>query len=235
MNRRGPTSDAHDCGGDAAAYVLGALDRQELRPYLLHLRDCAVCRDEVVALSRVVNALAMSAPQYPAPSDLRGRVLTAARDEPWTDSTLPALGALSRPRPLRWQAIALAACVLVLIVVALGGSGVLSNGSPGTRVIQASVVGSPGTASLRVTGSHAELVVNELKPPRPGAVYEVWLTRPGRRPVPANALFGVNATGAANVRLPGDLHGVSQVLVTQEPAGGSSSPTHPAVIAARLT
>jgi hypothetical protein len=48
-------------------------------------------------------------------------------------------------------------------------------------------------------------------------------------------LFTVSATGAAKVRLGGDLHGVSQVLVTQEPAGGSPSPTHPALIAARLT
>jgi hypothetical protein len=235
MNGRRPTSEVHECGGDAAAYVLGALDPEELAAYVLHLRDCVVCRDEVAALSRVVDSLAVSAPPYQVPSHLRGRVLGAVRDEPRTHLTLAALGALSRPRPLGWQAIALAACVLVLFVVAVGGSGVVSSGSPGTRVIQASVVGSPGAASLRVRGSHAELVVNELKPPPPGAVYEVWVTRAGRPPVPANALFTVSTTGAAKVRLPGDLHGVSQVLVTEEPAGGSSRPTHPALIAARLT
>jgi hypothetical protein len=34
--------------------------------------------------------------------------------------------------------------------------------------------------------------------------------------------------------VPGSLHGVSTVLVTPEPAGGSLVPTHPAVISASL-
>jgi hypothetical protein len=47
-------------------------------------------------------------------------------------------------------------------------------------------------------------------------------------------LFDVDARGAANVDLPGNLSGVRQVLVTEEPIGGSPRPTHPAVIVARL-
>lgn len=234
MTRRNPTSETPECGGDAAAYVLGALDPEELEAYILHLRDCVVCRDEVAALSRVVNALAMSAPQQRVPSDLRQRVLDAARDKPQT-SEVP----VPRARWPRWvtsgRAIAVAACAAVAVVAVIAGFGVLSGGSGGARVIQASVVGSPGSAKLRLAGPHAELVVNDLRQPPSGTVYEVWLTRAGRPPMPAHALFDVSATGAAKVSVPGDLRGVSQVLVTQEPAGGSPKPTHPAVIVARLT
>ena len=35
--------------------------------------------------------------------------------------------------------------------------------------------------------------------------------------------------------MPGNLHGVSQVMVTPEPAGGTLVPTHPPVIVAPLT
>ncbi|HEY1507989.1 MAG TPA: anti-sigma factor [Solirubrobacteraceae bacterium] len=234
MSNRRPTSDTHECGGDAAAYVLGALEPEELGHYLVHLRDCVVCRDEVAALSRVVNALAMSAPEYRAPTELRQRVLDAARERP---SATGARAPRARPRVLAVPklALAVAACAAVIAVAAIAGFGALSGGSQSARVVQASVVGSPGRAALRVSGSHAELVVNDLRQPSPGAVYEVWLTRPGRPPTPAHALFDVTTAGAANVRIPGDLQGVSQVLVTQEPAGGSPKPTHPALIVARLT
>jgi len=44
-------------------------------------------------------------------------------------------------------------------------------------------------------------------------------------PAPTNALFGVTRAGSASVSIPGDLHGVTEVLVTHEPVGGSSAPT----------
>ncbi len=50
------------------------------------------------------------------------------------------------------------------------------------------------------------------------------------------ALFSVTAHGDGQVDLPGNLHGVSLVMVTPEPApGGSTAPTHPPVISASLT
>ena len=79
-------SDRHDCGGDAAAYVLGALDAGEAEAFRAHMATCIICRDEVAALQRVADALPMAAPQYEAPSGLRRRVLAdvraQARDRP---------------------------------------------------------------------------------------------------------------------------------------------------------
>jgi Anti-sigma-K factor rskA len=87
----------------------------------------------------------------------------------------------------------------------------------------------------RVTAGHAELVVDHLAPSPPGEIYEVWLARPDRMPLPTGALFVVSASGDDAVDVPGDLHGVQQVMVTREPSGGSSVPTQPAVITADLT
>jgi hypothetical protein len=71
--------------------------------------------------------------------------------------------------------------------------------------------------------------------PAKGKIYEVWLKRGARGPAPTNALFSVSTAGSAAVRVPGDLHGVSEVLVTPEPPGGSAIPTHAPVIVARLS
>ena len=66
----------------------------------------------------------------------------------------------------------------------------------------------------------------------PGRIYEVWLKRPGAAPAPTTALFSVPAGGAADIGIPGALGGVSEVLVTEEPAGGSGAPTGPPVLVA---
>jgi anti-sigma-K factor RskA len=86
-----------------------------------------------------------------------------------------------------------------------------------------------------VTAGHAELVVHHFAAPPAGEIYEVWLGRPDQKPQPTNALFSVTASGDGDVDVPGNLHGVNQVMVTPEPAGGSPVPTHPAVITADLT
>jgi len=54
-------------------------------------------------------------------------------------------------------------------------------------------------------------------------------------PVPTGTLFGVTSTGTAAVGVPGSLDGVSAVMVTQEPSGGSPAPTTAPLIVARLT
>ena len=89
-------------------------------------------------------------------------------------------------------------------------------------------------ASLRITGSRGELIVSRMPAPPAGKVYEVWLGRPNGAPTPTNALFSVSSRGAAEVDVPGNLHDVSQVMVTPEPAGGSRVPTHAPVVVANL-
>jgi anti-sigma-K factor RskA len=232
-------SETRDCGGDAAAYVLGALNPAEVEPFEQHLADCAICRDEVSALRGVIDALPMAAPQYSTPEGLCRRTLQAVRLDARRTGARPRhlmglrrlMGLAAPAWALRGVALA-GGCAAVALAVFAGFE--LSTGSH-VRVIQARVVGISGRASVRLSDGHSELIVRHLSAPPPGDIYELWLKRPHRAPAPTSALFSVTAAGAGEVDLPPRLHGVSEVMVTPEPAGGSPFPTHSPVIVARLT
>jgi anti-sigma-K factor RskA len=225
-----------DCGGDVAAYALGALEPPEVDAFLQHLESCTICRDELATFQDVVDLLPMSAPLERAPADLRRRVLRAVEGEPVRaeSSRRPArarpwLSGWAVPRP----ALALGA-VLAIAVIAFVGVRLGSSSSGSTRVIQAQVTGK-GTAQLKIAQGHGQLIVHHFAPPPAGQIYEVWLERPKGAPSPTTALFSVTASGDGDVEVPGSLRGVATVMVTPEPAGGSPKPTHPAVISASLT
>jgi anti-sigma-K factor RskA len=128
--------------------------------------------------------------------------------------------------------VAAGLAVLVLAVVAVISTGGPS--APRTRTYAAQVTGSTGTASLVVTGNTGELIVRHFAAPPQGKIYEVWLARPHRAPAPTSALFSVTRNGSGDVTVPGSLRGVTQVMVTPEPAGGSRVPTHAPVISAHI-
>lgn len=233
-----PTSGKHDCGADAAAYVLGALEPEEAEAFSRHLDACVVCRDEVAAFQHTANALAMAPPQHRAPRGLKRRVMRAVRESDTETQTQEAPA-----RRSRWGGSGLfagrpavaALGALAVVVVVIGAIIVGSNGSSGTRTIAAAVAGSPGTAQLSVSGGHGQLVLRNFPQPTAGHIYEMWELRSGAKvPAPTGTLFSVNSSGAGNVGVPGGLHGVSKVLVTQEPAGGSLTPTTTPVIVASL-
>jgi hypothetical protein len=170
----------------------------------------------------------------PAPPDLRRRVMRAVQDQPHDkaervdrrgrrSSRLSTRGIA----PAAGFAAACAALVLAFVTI--------PHGRATSSVVSARVMGSPGAAQLRISHNHAELVVSHLPPPPAGRIYEVWLRHGSTAPAPTSALFSVTNGGAATVDVPGDLRGVSQVLVTQEPAGGSRVSTRRPVIVASLT
>ena len=220
-----------DCGGDAAAYVLGALDQAEAEAFCRHLEECAVCGDDVDALGGVAHALPMSAPQFPPPPRARRRLMRAVREEPKAAARRqgPSRAGHWMSRPAAALASAAVVAAAVIGVVELSGGGTAS------RLIQARVTGFSGAAELRLAGGRGELIVSHLSPPPPGHVYEVWLKSPTGLTQPASVLFSVGSSGEADVGLPENLSAVSQVMVTPEPDGGSPAPTHRAVIVADLT
>ena len=115
-------------------------------------------------------------------------------------------------------------------MLALVGGVELGKGGDSTQVIKASI----GSAELQVSGGHGQLIVSKLPPPAQGRIYELWLQHGSSTPAPST-LFSVNSHGTADVGVPGDLHGVSHILVTDEPAGGSASPTGKPLIVAALS
>jgi anti-sigma-K factor RskA len=86
-----------------------------------------------------------------------------------------------------------------------------------------------------VSDGRGELIARHLSRPSPGRVYEVWLRARNRPPRPAGVLFSVGPNGSADVGLPVSLRGISQVMVTSEPVGGSPQPTRRPVIIAQVT
>jgi anti-sigma-K factor RskA len=240
MNHENHVTGPQGCGADAAAYALGALEPAEAEEFERHLEQCVVCADDLKAFEHVAGALAISAHQHPVPSDLRRRVLDIIR----SDQRPELFGTRRESSSFRLIALrgrlarAAVSAAITTIAAAIAVIAIVTRSSPSpsaVRVVAARVVGSPGSAQVRLTGEGAELVVHHFRSPPAGLIYEVWLKRPGQRLAPSGVLFSVTARGAGNIGVPGQMRGVSEILVTPEPAGGSPAPTHQPVIDARLS
>lgn len=226
MSGEDQIANGRTCGEDAAAYALGALEPSELEAFRRHLRDCAACQKDVAEFEQITGALPDTSVRYEVPKDLRRRVMQEVR-------ATPKAQAASRPARLRsWRPViawggAFAAVVIIAVVLVVA----LSSGGSSTRTIQAST----GSAELQITGGRGDLIVHRLPQLPAGRIYEMWVQRGNATPTPTGTLFGVRANGSAAVGVPGSLSGVSAVMVTQEPAGGTPAPTTAPVIVARLT
>jgi anti-sigma-K factor RskA len=239
-----PRESDFDCPQlvDAAAYVLGAPEHDELARYREHIHRCAECRAEVAELQLVVDELPASVPRMQAPESLRERILTSARAEA---EVLHAAGHHA-DRPVRTRrrlrspgAVLLGAGAAVLAAVAVVLAIALSGSSPVRERISHGVVtaSAPGaSATLHIRAGHADLIVAHMPEPGRGRIYEVWLLRRGSaEPAPTSALFGVTVAGSGAVDVPGSLGQVKEVLVTSEPLGGSAHPTRKPVIAVAVS
>lgn len=229
---------------DAGPYVLRAMEDGEWEHYSAHVADCQVCAGKVAELGFVSDALLNAVPQLVAPPEIRDRVMSVVRAE---SELLLAAGPLA-DRPIKrepakrfsllrlrpWPAAVLATSLLAL---GIGGGALLVGGGesdPAARTIACASAPDGASCSVRVAGDSARLVVAGLQAPPEGRIYQVWLDRDdGTAPQPTEALFSVRK-GRASVAVPGDLSGVKQVLVTDEPLGGSEVPTRQPVIAARM-
>ncbi|MBV9942292.1 MAG: anti-sigma factor [Solirubrobacterales bacterium] len=225
-------TNGRDCPDDAAAYVLGALEPNEAEEFRRHVADCAACQEEVAAFEQVTDALPAASPRYEVPRGLRRRVMREARAAPKTVRRHRRQRA--RPgtrRPLAWAGGLAAVAAAAIVAVAL-----IAGGSSETRVVNASVTGVPGAAQLRIAGDRGELIAQGLPQPPSGRIYEMWVQRgQNAQPTATGTLFGVTARGSVAVGVPGSLHGVRAVLVTEEPAGGSLAPTRAPVVVARVS
>ena len=216
--------DQHDCGADAAAYVLDALKPAEADAFCRHLYTCAVCQDEVDGFKGVVSTLLAACPST-APKDLRHRVIREIDAE---DLTARA----ARRASWRLQSAFAGVCAAVLIAVAgLAGSQLGGSSGPGGTHVYAAWL---GDAMVKVCGQSAELIVGRLPQPGAGKIYQVWFKHGSHPSQPTKALFDVDTSGRSDVLVPGSVRGVSTVVVTVEPSGGTRVPTSAPVIIASL-
>jgi anti-sigma-K factor RskA len=191
----------------AAAYALNALDPEDRWTYERHLDTCEACREEVASLRESAAQLAY-AEEGPAPrSELRDRILRAAREE--------------RPAPVvqfpRWlfpvTAVAAVAASIAAIGLGLWANSLRDNQAP-ERVV--AVNGAPG--ALIVAGDEGKLVLCLDQAPA-SKTYEAWVIQ-DKTPRPA----GLFAGGCRTVTLTHPVQDGNTVAVTLENEGGSDSP-----------
>jgi anti-sigma factor RsiW len=232
---------------NVASYLLGALPDDERDAFETHLETCTECRAEVDHLRVASDALPNAAIQLSPPPELKDRIMAVVHQEAeLLRAAGPDADRVEVPAPRRrrkvmavlrpgwWSmrpGLALVASVMVLAVGAAGALVAESAIDGGGTTEVAFEVGS-GKLLIPEEG-HSTLVVADLEAPAPGHVYQVWLKHRGEAaPQPTNALFSGSSDGSASVDVPGSLDDVEQVLVTEEPDGGSSAPTTKPIIVA---
>lgn len=236
----------HEHWVDAAgAYVLEAMPDDERDAFEHHLESCSLCRDEVDELLPAVHALPMASPQMTPPPELKARIMAEVEREA---ALLAQVGegadrpAARRPRERRswlagWRLAPVAAALLVAGVLA--GTALDRDASapeaPAARTVAVTVDrerAPGGTAELRVSGSEATLVGRRMPAPAAGRVYQVWIMPKGSNtPQPTDVLFSPRTDGSVTAAIP-NVSEAKQVLVTDEPIGGSDKPTRTPVMTA---
>lgn len=226
-----PHFDVHALSG---AYAVDALDDAERAAFERHLAECADCRAEVASLRETAGLIAETIATEPPP-ELRDRVLAGIRTVRPLPPEVPAPVVPRRRRSPRLLLAAAAAAVIV------GGGGVVAWQQPWSddtsqvsfaqQVLRASDAKStsldfPGGASATVTHSdslgRAVIVTEDMPPPPPGKVYELWLDQPGEGMVPAGLM---PVASDQTLLLTGDAATATRAGITVEPAGGSQEPS----------
>ncbi|MFI6428677.1 anti-sigma factor domain-containing protein [Rhodococcus oryzae] len=227
----------------ANAYALDALDADQRRAVaqLLATSDDSLraefeavvrrCR-ETLAATAVANATA-------PPAHIRERLLTQIAREPRTG---PGRGAApvslaDRRRTPRWRLVGAAAAAVAL----LGGGVVIGQqlreptpeqpmaaqvmSAPDIRTSSTAVPGGgSATAVYSRSTDAAVLMMNDVTPPAPESVYQMWLIAGTGAPVSAG-MMSPDQVSPSTVAVLDDLDGASLLAFTVEPAGGSEQPT----------
>lgn len=228
----------------AASYLLGALPDDEADAFERHLADCPLCREEVEGLAPAAHALPSAVDPVAPPASLKARIMAEVERE----ASLLAAAGPEADRPARsprrrgwlglprWAPVAVAALLLLGVVI---GVGVSQLGGSGEHTVQAQVLDKSrapdASVEVELASDGATLVARGLPAPPPGRVYQIWLKRPGHAPEPTSALFTPRRDGTATAMVPGSLEGVAQMLVTDEPSGGSRQPTTNPLLAAKMS
>jgi anti-sigma-K factor RskA len=236
-----PARDHDQWTDSLGAWMLGALPDDEAAGFKRHLAECAVCREDAATLQVAADALPASVEPRTPPPALKSRIMAVVESEAellhaaGPESDRPQRRSTDRRRGFSrlFARPALAWGLAALLLVVGAGIGLIGRSAldSGARTVTAQVQ-SGARASLEIDGGHGRLVASRLPAPPDGRVYQVWLDKGGPTPEPTNALFSTRTDGSASVDVPGSLDGVKRVMVTDEPPGGSSTPTGKVLITA---
>ena len=217
----------------AGAYVLGAMPAGERDEFEAHLATCVVCRKEVDDLRPAAAALPMASPPMLPPPVLKDRIMAEVEREAVLLGAAGASADRPAPRERRrwlsgWRLAPVAAALLIAGVLI----GTALSGGPETQTYAFDRAG----AQLELSDDGAVIVADDLPAPPEGRVYEVWLLPEGSdTPRPTSVLFTPRSDGSAVAAVPGPFDDVQSVLISDEPPGGSDSPTGDVLMSAEIS
>jgi anti-sigma-K factor RskA len=214
---------------ELAAYALGALEPGEAAALERHLAGCEACRTELDWLRPAVQLLPESVERVEPPRELREGLMEQVRAEArqsarrsWGFHNLRSRGVGLGWRPL----VGLTAALLVAAAIgayAIGGG----SGDSGTTTVVAGQA--PGvTAEMVRDGESGTLHLAHLHQLPRDEVLQAWVQLDGSV-VSAKTLFVPNRDGTASATID-DMDGVTTVMVTAEPRGGSVQPTSEPIV-----
>jgi anti-sigma-K factor RskA len=215
------TTSDHTCrSDDLAAYVLGALDPREASDFERHLEGCESCREELRWLEPAVHALPEAVERQEPPRQLREALMAEVRE----DARRATRPAAAKPRRRWLMKPAMGFAVLALLVAGVVGYEVGKDGGDGNggaTTLERQIGGL--TVKMIQEGNRGKLELVGVRQLPPDKVLAAWVERDGKvEAVPA--LFVPNRNGQAETTI-ADMRGVETVMVTEEPRGGSETPT----------
>jgi anti-sigma-K factor RskA len=178
-------------------------------------------RDEVRAVGETMAVLSAATAAEPS-ADLRTAVLATVS---------PNVG-----RRSRWRSVILAAAAAIVVALAGFGVGIALRPPPSPPITQ-QIMTAPdvrsvsrrlsdgGTATVLFSRDRnaGVLVMNNVPPPSPGTVYQMWLMR-AKGPVSAGTMSTAAVAPSTTAVLP-DLGNSTALAFTVEPGSGSPAPT----------
>jgi hypothetical protein len=192
--------ETKDCQ-NIISYIIGECSDFERAAFERHLRTCSACREEVLELRKVWDALPFEMDEIETPADLKNEVMQAIHALPEVNtqsdrsSTAQAVS-FAQPKPIRHFLMKFGWIAAVLIGVIIGGlwsktfmnksatlaGGLLNQPAEVLRTFQlkaadASMPMAKGTAWVLKQGDTNNVVVNlqGLKKTKGDWTYQVWL------------------------------------------------------------
>ena len=238
-------SDHQELESLVAAWVLGAVEPDEVGTVRTHIEGCAICRETASRLGRAVDMLPLDVEEVEPPARLRERILASAAASGGAAAAplrLPARSKARRPssKPALssgrggWvPGYAAAAVVALALAAGLVTGDLVGRQAPpsASAVVRSTLVGHEGMAgaSASVIDLKSEGVAlvdfSHLPQPQSGKVYELWLITPSGHADPAG-VFVPDPTGSKVVLVGKSLAGYTVMAVTTEAGpAGTQAPT----------
>lgn len=220
---------------DLAAYALGALEGPELGQFEAHLGGCERCQSELQWLQPAIDAIPGEIEEILPPRRLRRRLMAIVRQEARASAGARGGRALNA-RALILRPATAAAATALIVAGGVGGYVLAGPGGGATQTTIAMKATAPlardANAVLLRHGDAGTLEAHGLPALPDGKVYEVWVS--SGRTIRPSSVFVVDRRGAGVAAIPAQLTGADEVMVTQEPKGGSRQPTSAPILRATL-